>query len=87
VFSITKVHKVEDKLRNMFLKVLMITSILLIISLAGLGIKMLFKKNGRFPNTHVGSNAEMRKRGITCAKSTDIGCNPGGGSGACACNL
>lgn len=84
---IAKVHKVENKLTEMFLKVLMITSVLLIISLAGLGIKVLFKKNGRFPNTHVGSNEEMRKRGITCAKRTDIGCNPGDGSGACACNL
>ena len=61
----------------------MITAILLIISFAGLGIKMLFKKGGKFPDTHVGSNAEMRKRGITCAKRTDIGCN----SGACACSF
>lgn len=72
----------------MFLKLLMITSILIIISLAGLGIKMLFKKNGRFPNTHVGSNPEMMKRGITCAKRTDIGCNPSDqNSRACACTL
>ncbi len=87
VFTIAKVHKVENKLSNMFIKVLMITSVLLIISLAGLAIKILFKKNGRFPNTHVGSNAEMRKRGITCAKRTDIGCNPVDSSGTCACDL
>ena len=86
VFTKAKVHFVENILSNMFLKVLMITSVLIIISLVGLGIKILFRKNGRFPNTHIGSNAEMRKRGITCAKQTEIGCNPGDGSGACACN-
>jgi len=71
----------------MFLKLLFISLILILISLAGLGIRILIKRNGRFPDTHVGSNAEMRKRGITCAKQTDIGCNPGNGTGACACNL
>lgn len=41
----------------------------------GFGIRMLLKTNGRFPETHVSKNAEMSKRGITCAQQTDIGCH------------
>jgi hypothetical protein len=39
--------------------------------MAFLAIKLLVKKNGRFPNTHIGGNPEMRKRGIPCAQSLD----------------
>ncbi|MCJ7447564.1 MAG: hypothetical protein MUO72_07725 [Bacteroidales bacterium] len=60
----------------MFLKLLIISAVIVVISLAGLGISMLIKARGRFPETHVGRNKEMQKRGITCARDTDIGCNP-----------
>lgn len=46
------------------------------IALLGLGIKVLFSKNGRFPETHVGRNKELAKRGIKCAQSIDVGCHP-----------
>jgi hypothetical protein len=36
-----------------------------------LGIKVIFVKSGKFPNTHIGANKEMKKRGISCALSTD----------------
>ena len=36
-----------------------------------LGIKVIFVKGGKFPNTHIGANKEMKKRGISCASSTD----------------
>lgn len=36
-----------------------------------LGIKVIFVKGGKFPNTHIGANKEMKKRGISCALSTD----------------
>lgn len=39
--------------------------------MAFLAIKLIVKKNGRFPNTHVGHSAAMRKRGITCVQSMD----------------
>jgi len=32
---------------------------------------ILLKKNGKFPNIHVGSNPAMRKRGIGCVESQD----------------
>lgn len=34
-----------------------------------LGVGIIFKKNGRFPNTHVGGNRAMRERGISCHTS------------------
>ena len=37
-----------------------------------LGVKVFFVKGGRFPNTHIDSNPEMRKRGITCAKDKNF---------------
>lgn len=53
------------------LKTLLFTLIIVGASLAFLSIKLLVKKNGRFPNTHVGHSAAMRKRGITCVQSMD----------------
>lgn len=53
------------------LKVVLVTLIIVGASMALLAIKMIVKKNGRFPNTHVGHSAAMRKRGITCVQSMD----------------
>jgi len=36
-----------------------------------MGIKVVLKKDGRFPDTHIGSNQSMRKRGISCAATQD----------------
>jgi len=60
----------------MFIKLLVLSLLLVMIALLGLGIKVLFNKNGRFPETHVGRNKEMAKRGIKCAQSIDVGCHP-----------
>lgn len=45
--------------------------LIIAISIALLAIKIIIKKNGRFPNTHVGGNKEMRRRGIKCVQSQD----------------
>ena len=55
----------------MLLTVFILVSILLVIALAGLGITMLVKKNGKFPETHIGKNKAMKERGIHCANTTD----------------
>lgn len=55
----------------MFITVFIIIVILIGLSLVGLGIGMLLKKGGKFPNTHIGRNKAMRDRGIDCANSTD----------------
>lgn len=46
-------------------------SLLLLGAVALLSISILIKKNGKFPNIHVGSNPAMRKRGIGCVESQD----------------
>ncbi|MBR1543413.1 MAG: hypothetical protein IJ626_00775 [Muribaculaceae bacterium] len=55
----------------------MATQIMIVILLVGvavalLGVKVFFVKGGRFPNTHIHGNPEMRKRGITCAKDEEF---------------
>ena len=60
----------------MFINLLIISAILIALSLAGLGIRMLLESSGKFPDTHVGHNKEMRRLGIGCAKTVDVGCHP-----------
>ena len=58
------------KLIEMF-KTLLFTLLIIAICVALLAIKVIIKKNGRFPNTHVGGNKAMRQRGIKCVQSQD----------------
>jgi preprotein translocase subunit SecG len=50
------------------LTTLLFTVIILVISVVLLSIKVLLKKGGRFPNTHIEGN---RALGIFCAKTMD----------------
>jgi hypothetical protein len=36
-----------------------------------MSIRMLVKKDGEFPNTHVGKSKILREKGIYCARSQD----------------
>lgn len=36
-----------------------------------MSVTILFRKNGRFPNTHVCGNKHLRQRGITSAQTQD----------------
>jgi hypothetical protein len=75
------------KFNKMFLQLLILSAIILAIAVAGFGIRMLLQTNGKFPETHVSRSPEMRKRGITCAQQTDIGCNSTEGYPGCSsCN-
>jgi len=38
----------------------------------GLGVKIFFSKKGKFPETEVGRNEEMRKRGIVCTRQAEV---------------
>ena len=51
--------------------VLLLTSTILIVCIFLMSIQILFKKNGRFPNSHIGNNKALRKQGIHCAKTQD----------------
>jgi hypothetical protein len=68
----------------MFLKLLIISSLFLLVVFGLLGIRILIKSRGKFPETHISRNKEMQKRGITCAQDTDIGCNLSDDTEACA---
>ena len=68
----------------MFLKILIISSVLIGVAFLGLAFKALFVKEGRFPETSIGKNREMRKLGITCAKHDEMRCYKDG-NGGCAC--
>jgi hypothetical protein len=68
----------------MFLKLLILSSILMAIAGAGFGIRMLLKSRGMFPETHISANPEMKKRGISCAQQTDTGCHSIEGIPGCA---
>ncbi|PKQ65601.1 hypothetical protein BZG02_00940 [Labilibaculum filiforme] len=51
--------------------VLLITIVLLAIGFTGFAITILIKKNGKFPELHIGKNEDLKKRGIGCATSQD----------------
>ena len=67
-----KSHSGDDitKLMEMF-RTLLFTLLIIAICVALLSVKVILKKNGRFPNTHVGGSKAMRKRGIKCVQSQD----------------
>ena len=52
-------------------RTLLFTLLIIAICVALLAIKVIVKKNGRFPNTHVGGSKAMRQRGIKCVQSQD----------------
>jgi hypothetical protein len=51
---------------------LVIIIVLIALAVILLGVKIFFVKGGRFPNTHIHDNAEMKKRGITCARDSEF---------------
>ena len=53
------------------LKTILITLLIVAISMVFLSVKVILKKNGRFPNSHVSGNKAMRERGIGCVQSQD----------------
>ncbi len=53
------------------MKTILIAITVLLVSVVLLGVKVLFVKGGRFPSGHVHDNPELRRRGISCAGSSD----------------
>lgn len=52
------------------LKTLLLTLAIVGIAMLGLCFNLVFRKK-TFPETHVGHNKEMKKRGIMCVKAMD----------------
>ncbi len=48
-----------------------ITIIFVGVALLGLSIRMLIKRGGKFPETHISQNKEMKLRGISCYLSQE----------------
>ncbi|WP_010417177.1 hypothetical protein [Anaerophaga thermohalophila] len=55
----------------MILKLLVISILLMAVITALMAIRILLKKNGHFPNIHIGGNRDMARRGIFCATTQD----------------
>jgi len=54
-----------------FLIVLIAAVVLVGIAFAGFAIKILVRKGGKFPNTHVSGNKYLKSQGISCAQTYD----------------
>ena len=48
---------------------------MLSIAMLGMGLNILVKKKGRFPQYRVGHNKNMNKIGISCVKHEEIKCH------------
>lgn len=44
---------------------------ILSIAMVGLGLTMLIKKGGKFPNTHVSGNKYLKRNGVYCSQTQD----------------
>ena len=56
-------------------KIIVIAIILIGISMLGLALKMIFKKNGSFPQHSIGRNKKMKELGINCVRAEEIKCH------------
>jgi hypothetical protein len=54
-----------------FLLILLMAVVLVALAIAAFAIRLLVKKGGRFPNTHVSGNKYLRNQGISCAQTYD----------------
>ena len=50
------------------MKIFIATLILVAFCFIGLGFNIVFRKNGKFPETEISNNKNMKKLGIKCAK-------------------
>lgn len=53
------------------LEKILISVLIVAICIALLAVKLLLKKEGKFPDTHISGNKAMREKGITCVQSQD----------------
>ena len=54
------------------MKILIAAIILVGLCIFGLCFNIIFRKDGKFPETEIENNREMRKRGIKCAKEEEM---------------
>lgn len=54
------------------MEILIAAIILVALCVFGMCFNIIFRKDGKFPETEIEKNVEMRKRGIKCAKEDEI---------------
>lgn len=57
-------------MNKIMVQVLLVSVVLIAMAIIGMGVNVFLRKR-KFPNTHIGGNKEMVKRGIYCAKTMD----------------
>ena len=70
--DIEHVDRKPEIKKNIMLQLFLIVAVLVAIAIIGLAIGVIIK--GKFPDTHVGHNPDMKKMGITCAKNDRAYC-------------
>jgi hypothetical protein len=55
----------------MIVKLIIASIALMGIAFVFFAINILFKKKGKFPNSHIGGNKHLAQRGIACATTQD----------------
>lgn len=53
------------------LKLFVLTLVIVLISIVLLGVRVFFIKKGKFPNSHVGGNKALNKKGVYCVQTQD----------------
>ena len=53
------------------LKIVLIAIALVSTAVLALSIRIVLVKDGKFPETHISKNKEMKKKGVLCVKTTD----------------
>jgi hypothetical protein len=53
------------------IKILILTIVIIALVFLALATRILLKKKGKFPDTHIGSNQYLKSQGITCATTYD----------------
>ena len=57
---------------NKVMEIFLAALIFLALALFLMCFNIIFRKNGRFPDSEIGHNQELRKRGIVCAKEDEL---------------
>jgi hypothetical protein len=61
----------REKEETDMLKIILLAIALVTIAMLGLATQILFKRGGKFPNTHVSGNKHLIKKGIHCYQAQD----------------
>lgn len=57
---------------KLYLLILAFAVVLVAICFVAIGLQVFFGKRRKFPETEIGSNAEMRKRNIRCSRCEEL---------------